>query len=73
MRKRTIKTKRARDPPPPDRNNRCEQVKSDINLINSVAWQDGQRRSTEKAKSRRRYISYVRKDFQFELHSARKL
>jgi hypothetical protein len=51
----------------------CEQVKSDIRFINSVTWQDGQHKSTERAKSGWRYIFCVRKDFQFEIHSARKL
>ena len=65
-------SKRARAPPLPAKNG-CEQVKSDVRFIHSVTWQDGQHNSTEKAKSGGRYIFYVRKDFQFELHSARKL
>jgi hypothetical protein len=62
-----------RETPPLSAKNGCEQVKSDVWFINSVTWQDGQHNSTEKAKSGGRYIFYVSKDFQFELHSARKL
>jgi hypothetical protein len=60
-------------PFPLPQKNGCEQVKSDIRLINSVTWQDGQHNSTEKVKPGGRSIFQVRKDFQFELHSARKL
>jgi hypothetical protein len=70
-RKRAIQT--CESPHPLPAKNGCEQVKSDVRSINSVTWQDGQHNSTEKAKSGGRYIFYVRKDFQFELHSARKM
>jgi hypothetical protein len=69
--KRAIQT--CERPHPLPANSGCEQVKSDVRFINSVTWQDGQHKSTEKAKSGGRYIFYVRKDFQFELHSAREL
>jgi hypothetical protein len=62
-----------RETPPLSAKNGCEQVKSDVRFINSVTWQDGQHNSTERVKSGGRYIFYVRKDFHFELHSARKL
>jgi hypothetical protein len=63
---------RKRAPPLPVKNS-CEQVKSDVRFINSVTCQEGQHNSTEKAKSGGRYIFYVCKDLQFELHSAWKL
>jgi hypothetical protein len=70
-RKPAIQT--CKSPHPLPAKNGCEQVKSDVRFINSVTWQDGLHNSTEKAKSGGRYIFYVRKDFQFELHSAWKL
>jgi hypothetical protein len=60
-------------PHPLPAKNGCEQVKSDVRFFNSVTWQDGQHNPTERAKSGGRYIFQVRKDFQFKLHSARKL
>jgi hypothetical protein len=62
-----------REPHPLPTKSGCEQVRSYVWFINSVTWQDGQHNSTERAKSGGRCIFYVRKDFQFELHSARKL
>jgi hypothetical protein len=69
-RKRAIQTYER--PLPLPQKDGCEQVRGDVWFINSVTWQDGQHNSTEKAKSGGRYIFQVRKDFQFELHSARK-
>ena len=43
-------------PLPLPQKNGCEQVKSDVRVINSVTWQHGQHNSTEKVKSGGRYI-----------------
>ena len=70
-RKRAIQT--CEKPLPSSQKTAANRMKSDLRFIHSVTWPDGQHNSTEKAKSGGRYIFYVRKDFQFELHSARKL